>query len=116
LLIKFIENKGINCRIVTDNYLSTDTNKGVSIVENKELPNKINKLNTLESSKKTSLLVIHEALRGLAQLFLSCADKLQSSRYHSLSSLLVYCNHRSTSIDLESRYIYNLIKYKILNI
>lgn len=103
LLIEFIENKGINCRIVNDNYLSAGINK-ILTVENKEVPNKIKQLNTLESSKKITTLIIHEVLRGLAQLFLSCADKLQSSRYHSLSSLLLYCNHRSTSIDIESRY------------
>ena len=90
LLIIYLKYRGIGCRIED---------------------------NQSETARCTSgLLVVHEIMRAIAQLLLTCGDKLQPYRYDALTTLLSYCDHNS--VDLESRYaaidaVGNILAYRV---
>ncbi len=58
--------------------------------------------NQIETAKSASGLLIHESMRAITLLMLTCGDKLQAYRHDVLTTLLIYCDHNS--VDLESRY------------
>lgn len=94
LLIAFVKHNGRFCRdggapIVPMELLGAPSGSAASGL-----------LHSLNSNQ--GLLVMHEVIRGVAQLLWSAPERLRAHRFEALSALLPFCDRHA--VDVETRY------------
>lgn len=100
LLIGFIKSEGKAGRKDAGN--ARDNGEKGEKGDKNEIKPLSNSGNIIDTRGSIGLLVVHEVMRGLAQLVQSCGEQLQAHRINLLTSLLAYCD--STARDMEVVY------------